>query len=443
MHKAVSSLTTLNSDTDRLLPTELLFTILEFLPPLEPRNSLQLFRTVAYVCRDWRDWAYERIFRNIEISTDVRGLRGLINLCSASAESSRQLNLSHERVHRDLGSFIRFLAINIGQATGHGTISLSNAIELFGFTTNLEDLCLTIVQPESVISILTTTEVPFSIPSLSSLRIKSFEKTSSATCLISSRCPSLKHLTVEFMVEQPFHDPMGSKPPSELLSFRSLGCFDPGHEVLDYFVLQPPKCLLRAIELHRAQSPGFLAQLAKSRGKDIESITLRSMEPSIVRTWEAIISQFTALQHISIWGMPSSTLLRSICASNIHYFEFRRPWTHSYKDTNQLDDLVSFLKTCPVLHALRYHSAKPIEVIDELATMRKLKITWNENYYVDGYMEDASDLYAAPYSSWRRLAFPVASPKMTKPRAPSSNFDGYDAAGWDLPIHSAKSDLFL
>ncbi|GAB1517473.1 hypothetical protein RhiTH_000521 [Rhizoctonia solani] len=75
--------------------------------------------------------------------------------------------------------------------------------------------------------------------------------------------------------------------------------------------------------------------------------------------------------------------------------------------------------------------------------MRKLKITWNENYYVDGYMEDASDLYAAPYSSWRRLAFPVPSPKMTKPRAPSSNFDGYDTAGWDLPIHSAKSDLFL
>lgn len=386
----MSSLPTLHLGSDHRLPTELQFAILKFLPPIESRNSPQFFRTIAYVCRDWRDWAYETLFRNIEIATDIRGLRALTNLCIASAESSRQLNLSHERVHRSLGSFIRFIAINIGQATGHGMISLSDLIALFTFTTNLEDLCLTIVQPESVIDTLTTTEAPFSVPSLSSLRIKSFEKTSRSTCLISSRFPSLKHLTVEFMVEQPIHDPMGSKPPSELLSFRSIGCFDPGHDVLDYFALQSPRHPLRAIELHRAQSPNFLTQLAKSRGKNIESITLRSMEPSIFRTWEAIIGQFTALQHLSVWGTPSSAFLRSICASDLQYFEFRRPWTHSYRDAPQLNELVSFLKTCPALRVLQYHSAKPIDMIDELAAVRGLRITWNENYYVDGYMEDVS-----------------------------------------------------
>ncbi|CAE6432851.1 unnamed protein product [Rhizoctonia solani] len=375
------------------VPTELQFAILEFLPPIGSRNSPQLFRTIACVCHDWRDWAYETLFRNIEIEADIRGLRALTNLCTTSAESSQQLNLSHERVHRDLGSFIRFIAVNIGQATGHGIISLSDLIPLFAFTTNLEDLCLTVVQPESVIDALTNTKSPFLMPSLSSLRIKSFEKTSRSTCLIASQCPSLKHLALEFMVEQPIHDPMGSSPPSELISFRSLGCFDPGHDVLDYFVLKSSEHPLRAIELHRAQSPVFLAHLAKTRGSSIESITLRSMEPSIVRTWETIISHFTALQHLSIWGMPSSLLLQSICASDLQYFEFRRPWTHSYRDIFQLNELVSFLKACPALNALKYHSAKPIEVIDELATARGLEVNWNENYQIDGYMEDGDDTF--------------------------------------------------
>jgi hypothetical protein len=114
------------------------------------------------------------------------------------------------------------------------------------------------------------------------------------------------------------------------------------------------------------------------------------MEPSIVRTWETIIGQFTALKHLSIWGMPSSLLLRSICASDLQYIEFRRPWTHSYRDAPQLNELVSFLKECPSLCALKYHSAKPIEVIDELALTKGLKIIWGENYQIDGYMEDVS-----------------------------------------------------
>ncbi|KAJ1310250.1 hypothetical protein OPQ81_006992 [Rhizoctonia solani] len=294
-------------------------------------------------------------------------------------------------------------------------ILLSDLSNLLTFTPNLEDLCLTIVQPE----------------------------TSSSACLISARCPSLKHLTLELMVEQPVHDPMGAKPPNGLISFRSLGCFDPGYAVLDYFVLQPSADSLRAIELHRAQSPDFLSKLAKDRGNTVESITLRSMEPSIVRTWEIIIGQFTALQHLSVWGIPSGALLQSICAVDLRHFEFRRPWTHAYKDTPQINDLIAFLKTCPALRALKYHSAKPIEVVDKLIIERGLTRIWNENYYIDGYMEDPKDLYAAPYSSWRTLAFPPPTPNMTKPRASGSNFDGFDTSGWDLPIHSAKSDLFL
>ncbi|CAE6492541.1 unnamed protein product [Rhizoctonia solani] len=245
------------------------------------------------------------------------------------------------------------------------------------------------------------------------------------------------------MVEQPVHDPMGAKPPSGLISFRSLGCFDPGYAVLDYFVLRPSGDSLRAIELHRAQSLNFLAQFAETRGKSIESITLRSMEPSISRTWETIIGQFTTLQHLSIWGMPSNALLQSICGLDLRHFEFRRPWTYAYKDTPQVNELIAFLKACPVLYALGYHSAKPIEAIDKLITDRGLARMWHENYYVDGYMEDPKDLYAAPYSSWRTLAFPPPPPNMTKPRAFRPNFDGYDTSGWDLPIHSAKSDLFL
>ncbi|CAE6525044.1 unnamed protein product [Rhizoctonia solani] len=374
--------------SDHRLPTELQFAILESLLLTKPKSSSKLLRTIAYVCRDWRDWAYETLFRNIEIAADVHGLRALTDLCIASAESSQQLNLSHERIHRDLGSFIRFLAINIGQATGHGMIVLSDLVAFLAFAPNLEDLCLTIVQPESVIQDLADTDSPFLLPSLSTLRIKSFEKTSRSVCLVVARCPSLKHLTLELMVEQPDHDPMGARPPNGLISFRSIGCFDPGHSILDYFALQSSGDSLRAIELHRAQSLNFLLQLAKIRGKSIESITLRSMEPSIVRTWEAMIGQFTALQHLSIWGMPSNTTLQSICALELRYFEFRRPWTHAYKDTPQVNELVAFLKACPVLHALGYHSAKPIEVIDELAAERKLALTWNENYYIDGYMED-------------------------------------------------------
>ncbi|EUC67199.1 glutathione S-transferase [Rhizoctonia solani AG-3 Rhs1AP] len=195
------------------------------------------------------------------------------------------------------------------------------------------------------------------------------------------------------MVEQPAHDPMGAKPPSGLISFRSLGCFDPGYAVLDYFVLKPSGDTLRAIELHRAQSPNFLAQLAQTKGKSIESITLRSMEPSISRTWENIIDHFTVLQHLSIWGMPSSVLLQSICGLDLRHFEFRRPWAHAYKDIPQVNELIAFLKACPTLRALGYHSAKPIEAIDKLIADRGLARMWNENYYVDGYMEDPTSHY--------------------------------------------------
>ncbi|KAG8735710.1 hypothetical protein FRC11_003068, partial [Ceratobasidium sp. 423] len=278
--------------------------------------------------------------------------------------------------------------IHIGQATGHGMIVLSDLAALLAFTPNLEDLCLTIVQPESIIHDLTNIELPFLLPSLSTLRIKSFEKTSKSVCLVVARCPSLKHLALELMIDQPDHDPMGAKPPSGLISFRSLGCFDPGYAILDYFVLKPSGDSLRAIELHRAQSPNFLSQLAETRGKSIESLTLRSMEPSIVRTWEMIIGQFTALQHLSIWGMPSSAILQSICAHDLRYFGFRRPWTYPYKDTPQVNELVAFLKACPALRALGYHAAKHIEAIDELVINRKLALTWSENHYADGYMED-------------------------------------------------------
>ncbi|CAE6449959.1 unnamed protein product [Rhizoctonia solani] len=443
MDEITSPLSGLPSSFDHCLPIELQFAILESLLLTKRRNPSQILRTIAHVCRDWRDWAYEFLFGNIEIATDVHGLRALTDLCIASAESSRQLNSSHDRTHRDLGSFIRFIAIIIGQATGHGMIVLSDLAALLAFTPNLDDLCLTIVQPESVIHGLTKANSRFCVPSLSTLRIKSFERTSRSTCLVVAQCPSLKHLSLELMVEQPAHDPMGAKPPSGLISFRSLGCFDPGYAVLDYFVLKPSGDTLRAIELHRAQSPNFLAQLAQTKGKSIESITLRSMEPSISRTWENIIDHFTVLQHLSIWGMPSSVLLQSICGLDLRHFEFRRPWAHAYKDIPQVNELIAFLKACPTLRALGYHSAKPIEAIDKLIADRGLARMWNENYYVDGYMEDPKDLYVAPYSSWRTLAFPPSPPNMTKPRAIRSNFDGYDTSGWDLPIHSAKSDLFL
>ncbi|KAH7340410.1 hypothetical protein B0J17DRAFT_318000 [Rhizoctonia solani] len=376
------------SDSDHRLPTELQFAILESLLLTKTRNSSQFLRTIAHVCRDWRDWSYETLFGNIEIATEVHGLRALTDLCAASAENSLQLNQSHQRIHRDLGSFIRFIAINIGQATGHGMIVLSDLAALLAFTPNLEDLCLTIVQPESVIHELTNTNSSFCVPSVSTLRIKSFEKTSSSACLVVARCPSLKHLTLELMVEQPVHDPMGAEPPSGLVSLRSVGCFDPGYAVLDYFVLQPSGDTLRAIELHRAQSPNFLSHLAKTRGKSIESITLRSMEPLISRTWETVIGQFTALQHLSVWGMPSSALLQSICVLDLRYFEFMRPWTYAYKDTPQVNELAAFLKACPTLRALGYHSAKPIEAIERLIIDKGLARTWVETYNLDGYTED-------------------------------------------------------
>ncbi|KAG9081554.1 hypothetical protein FRC06_005509, partial [Ceratobasidium sp. 370] len=114
------------------------------------------------------------------------------------------------------------------------------------------------------------------------------------------------------------------------------------------------------------------------------------MEPAATRIWTELIEQFTALQHFSVWCLPSANLLDFVNTDGLRHFEFRRPWTHTSKDETQAADVIKFLKRCPALRAITYHAAKPMEEIDALARERNIALAWKENHYIDGYMEDVA-----------------------------------------------------
>lgn len=374
------------------LPVELQFRVLDRIQIR--RNHSRVLKTVALVCHHWRDWAWAILFRNLTISSDIHALRGLTDLCRSSAEHTGAvlLNAPTKRTYRNLGSFIRYIVITLGQPTGYGMIEISDLFSLLAYTSDLEDLALFVIEPSSIVCGLEhLRQSTFMIPSLSSLRIRSYANVSGAVCQFIGYCPSLKHLSLE-LSDHEFreYELTGISPPPKLTSFRSLGCWAPNDKLLNYFVFQASNTSFRSLELHRSPSPTFLSQLAERHGENIESLTLRSMELAATRIWEHIIGQFTGLRHLSVWCLPSSALLASICVSDLRHFEFRRPWTHGHKDIPQLEGIARFLKDCPSLRAVTYHSTVPIEIIDQAISSRGLVRTWKENHFVDGYMEDVS-----------------------------------------------------
>ncbi|KAF8610602.1 hypothetical protein BDV93DRAFT_517701 [Ceratobasidium sp. AG-I] len=425
------------------LPFELHRVILERIPTNRSgRKALEL-STITLVCREWRNWAHTTTFKNLDIATDVAALRTLTLLCATSSKGAQHLD-SAESKYRTLGSFIQYISITIGQPTGYGTISLSDLVVLLSYTPDLEDLALTIIQPNQVAIDLGKLDAKrLHVPSLTSLRIKTDTDATRVLSPLVACCLALQHLSLEVYAERPTDDNNEVALSSGIISFRSLGCWEPSDTILGRFVLHPSNTSLRAIELHRCPSPKFLTQLARVHGQRIESLTLRSMEPTATRTWSNIIDQFTALHHLSVWCLPSADFLKSVQTSNLRHFEFRRPFTHSNRDHDQVLEVVAFLKSCPVLGAMTYHAAKQITVVDQLAEERGIALNWRENHYIDGYMEDPRDFLAVPYSTWQSQAFPSPPPRMTRPRTLPPDMTGYDTSGWDLPIHSAKSDLFL
>lgn len=372
------------------LPFELHRAILERIPTNRSgRKTLEL-STITLVCREWRNWAHTTTFRNLDIATDIIALRTLTLLCAASVEGAQHLDLAESK-YRTLGSFIQYLSITIGQPTGYGTVTLSDLVALLSYTPDLEDLALTIIQPNQVAFELSKRDATrLHVSSLTSLRIKTDTDATRVLSPLVASCPALEHLSLEVYVERSTDDNGEAALPTGIASFRSLGCWEPNDAVLSRFVLHPSNTSLRAIELHRCPSPKFLTQLARVHGQRIESLTLRSMEPTATRTWSNIIDQFTALHHLSVWCLPSADFLKSIHTSDLRHFEFRRPFTHSNRDYDQLLEVATFLKSCPVLGVITYHAAKPIAIVDQLAEERGIALTWRENHYIDGYMEDVS-----------------------------------------------------
>ncbi|QRW00334.1 F-box-like protein [Ceratobasidium sp. AG-Ba] len=435
-------------DAGVILPSELLGTILDLYLKHWHAGRYANLTSVALVCREWRNQTYATLFRNLEIGADALAIRNLTELCHISAAKLTSV-LPSSSTTGDLpalGSFIKYITITLGQPTGHGMTSLSDLIMLLYYTPNIRDLALSIIQPDQVARHFR--ELPdakaFRLPTLSSLRIRSYADASQVLTPLVARCHALNHLSLEVLVDNNIEREYNQDVICPgLVSFRSLGCWDPNDQALASFILDSSNTSLRAIELHRSPSPMFLRKLASLHGARIESLTLRSMEPASIRIWTEIIDQFTALQHLSLWYFPEANLLDSVNTESLRHFEFRRPWSHSNKDEGRIVDVTNFLRQCPSLRAVTYHSAKPIELVNKIAQERNLALTWKENHYVDGYMEEPRDFQAVPYISWKTHAFLPPLPRMTKPRAAKANINGYDTSGWDLPIHSAKSDLFL
>jgi hypothetical protein len=358
-----------------------------------PRQTINL-TSVALVCREWRDWTRAIVFRNLDISTDICAVRTLTDLCRASSASARARELVSptKREAQTLGSFIQYITITLAQPSGHGMITFSDLASLVHYTSNLEDLAVSIIQPDQVardLNKMSGTE-SFRVPSLKVLRIRSYQDASKVLSPFIALCPTLHHLSLDVLVDSIENNYGQRTLPIKLVSFRSLGCWEPNDSVLSWFVLAPSNTSLRAIELHRSPSPKFLRQFAHMHGARIESLTLRSMEPAATRIWVDAISQFTALQHLCVWCLPSASFLNSVHTSELHHFEFRRPWTHSTKDEAQLADIIAFLDQCPVLRAVTYHAAKPIKSIEDMAQERGIALTFHENHYIDGYMDFVS-----------------------------------------------------
>ncbi|KAG8746673.1 hypothetical protein FRC10_003977 [Ceratobasidium sp. 414] len=429
------------------LPLELHLNILDCFLQNRPLNRSANLINVALVCREWRNRIYATRFRNLDIATDISATRALADLCRASSESARDPAFSTSGTKLlPLGSFVKYITITLGQPSGHGMIALSDLVSLLAYTPHLEDLALSIIQTDQVVRDLNELSRTASayMHSLNSLRIRSYADASKILAPFVAQCPALEHISFDVFIDNMAHTEYTQRMPfTRLVSFRSLGCWEPNDSVLGYFILSPSNTSLRTIELHRSPSAELLRELARVHGAKIEILTLRSMEPAATRIWTEIISQFTALQHFSIWCFPSATLLDLINTDSLRHFEFRRPWTHTGKDATRATDVIKFLKRCPVLRAITYHAAEPMEEIDKLAREKNITLTWQENHYIDGYMEDPRDFQAVPCTSWETHASLPSHPRMTKPRAPKANINGYDTNGWDLPIHSAKSDLFF
>ncbi|KAG8745237.1 hypothetical protein FRC12_014622 [Ceratobasidium sp. 428] len=428
------------------LPSEIHLSFLDYFLLNRPLNRPAGLINVTLVCREWRNRTYAVFFRNLDIATDVLAIHTLIGLCHASATKTGDAVPGAETKLLALGSFMKYISITLGQPTGHGTIVLSDLISLLDFTPNLEDLALSIIQPDQVARDLTelSTTISTCMLSLNSLRIRSYTDASITLAPFVAQCPVLEHISFDVSIDNTVHiENTEYTPPSKLVSFRSLGWWEPNDNVLEHLILAPSITSLRTIELHRSPSPRFLRELARVHGARIESLTLRFMEPVATRIWTETINQFTALQHFSVWCFPSASLLDFVNTDHLRHFEFRRPWTRTSKDESLTTDVLVFLKRCPALCAITYHASKPMGEIDGLAREKNIALTWQENHSVDDYMEDPRDFQAAIYTSWKTHAFTPSPPRMTKPRAPRAIINDYDTSGWGLPIHSAKSDLFL
>ncbi|KAG8719795.1 hypothetical protein FRC08_001982 [Ceratobasidium sp. 394] len=374
-----------------LLPLELHLTVLDCFLQNRPLNRSLNLINVALVCREWRDQIYTTLFRNLDIATDILATRTLIDLCRASSERARDLASNTGTKLLPLGSFVKYITITLGQPSGHGMIILSDLVSLLAFTPHIEDLALSIVQTDQVTRDLNELlrTGPAHMHSLNSLRIRSYADASKLLAPLVTQCPALEHISFDVFTDNTAHTEYTQcMPHTKLVSFRSLGCHEPNDNVLEYFILSPSNTSLRTIELHRSPSAKFLRELARIHGARIENLTLRSMEPAATRTWAEIIDQFTALQHFSVWCFPSASLLDFVHTDSLRHFEFRRPWTHTSKDEARAADIVKFLKRCPLLCAITYHAAKPMEEIDKLTRERNIALTWQENHYIDGYMED-------------------------------------------------------